>query len=356
MHIDIGVVPPGYSEEVILSLPTYKTRYSFRRSVLSSRFPDSLLSEILSNDPSAPEIVLSQPVVTPVVASILYIITERNSHFIPYVDQLKIPLENTDEQSSIRQAAKYLVIPELTLFSNPKILPYLEQNYVSMVDREVNLLSISELEYPEYLEYAMDYGKSTTDPRILYGNNLIEGQLGILQLVASKMKGKINPLEVHINSFRLGQHSFRYDEFVHRNYGRSTSALYYAAGMGHLEIVEWLISLGAKDEKGECLLAYTMVRNDISVKDLLLKSFQYPATILSQYWNNQGDRETERLDHCRHDERFTDRDREEIYDIRLQSMQFLAETIRTGQAEGAEAVKLFDKVHVDMFLVSHQNS
>lgn len=102
-----NTIPPGQSNEIFITLPTYNLRWFFRKSQILRKYPQSLLATTLEQDPTATEIELTQPFITPTIIETVGEI----------IDIGGVPCLTVEEvtNNDFQQASRYLAMPILNI-------------------------------------------------------------------------------------------------------------------------------------------------------------------------------------------------------------------------------------------------
>lgn len=172
----------------------------FQEISYPKKFPDSFLSLTLQ-DLTAEDIIINNPDVTPTVISLLYIIIEECGDFTSYIDKLEFVLENEIIVESIQKSSRYLLIPELNLFTDPNIVMMLHNSsfgemsnpmYNTAYNPESYLILMRFTignNYPENMRKLFEQVLSTDS--ILFFESIFDDKLWAVQLFV-KERG-INP-------------------------------------------------------------------------------------------------------------------------------------------------------------------
>ncbi len=267
-----------------IRLPNHDYSCPLPKEQIIEKFPESLFGLTLDQDKGAKEIVITMPVVTPSILNILKIILEaRYDDLIPY-------LKTITDYSHIKQASKYLLIQELSLFSSQvvtrilRLIPYekliskefMNINYGGLVHQ---FMSENDIELVEYIfEHVLPNG----DDMILVFDAILLDQLEILKMFLSERQ--IDPHKITLSSAympALGQwhiemNSYPFTEDDNHNFfGDDCNLTLFAIYMNRNSIVEYLLS-SFPEISGPCQLlqtAHIVGNHEIIVK--LIQMYQY---------------------------------------------------------------------------------
>ena len=211
-----NTIPFGQSNEIFIGLLRYNLQWSFDKRKILRKYPDSLLGTTLDLDPTATNIELTNLVITPTVMSILSILIEDNGRAcldrcngemdpetLKTIDELGIDLV---------PASRYLLIPELTLFSDSGFLELLQDHTFTELISSKFMNSYSQLidtiihlkhQALDYLRYIWDHVPSTqytkeTD-EYLYFYAIASDNLELLKEVISKRH--ISPEKAYLTRY-----------------------------------------------------------------------------------------------------------------------------------------------------------
>ena len=136
-------------------------QFTFSRNVFLAKYPDSLIGLALQ-DKESDTIEITQKCVTPLVISIVYRIINS---VITDLTLLKSILQDKQTCSNINEASRYLLMPELMLWSDLNVIDMINKFGPILIDRlnsnylEMMKWSIDH-DYHVFIDYAMRYGSS----------------------------------------------------------------------------------------------------------------------------------------------------------------------------------------------------
>lgn len=287
-HFIRNALEPGTSNEVIIKVKNSSSEglWSFRRSALLKTFPESLLSLTLAQDTTAKEITLVHPDVSPTAVEILYIILEENGDFGPYLDDLEEVLAVKEISELNCRSARYLLIPELDLFSTQDIIPSLRNTpYKALIGSDViyyeiygnNLMKFDDGGNLPYLNYILSHTpKELHSASAVFCLHICRGNLLLVQKLVEY--GHANPITDTFDS-----DNFKYCvpyEMIPELQKTDRKALSLATITERTEIVEWLIT-ECRVSGIENALDLAIRRNGYEVVATILKHVQcQPASIV----------------------------------------------------------------------------
>ena len=149
--------------QIIITLEKYDNHQTIlHKSNILDQFPESLFGLICVQDREAKEISISNDSVTPEVMKIVEVLIEKKSDFKTYIHVLQ-PINNIVVQKWCHLASKYLLIPELNLFSNSLSIffPQIDKNWLNLnyiKSHYLNLILLAMNKgYKEYIEYLLNH-------------------------------------------------------------------------------------------------------------------------------------------------------------------------------------------------------
>lgn len=288
--------------KVILSQHDNKS-YTLNKSKIQEGFPESLFGLALEQDSKATEIIIQERVVTPFVMELVLSLIDR-TYVSLQVCAYNYGLDHKKLDTLI-DASRYLLIPELKLFSTPSIdlhafqnanLGWLNMNMIP--DNYKQFLTAAYQEkYEEYFEYLLMYHYQDHPVlNTLFFQAILDDQLWYMQALIQK--GKIDPVTAVIDrQIQSREYTKQYRSvFGHTMHiiNEASHALYYATGMGHYDMVRWLLTYTkVADPNGACL---TINNDRHGVKILLMEHIQYDDEYLEEYWEAQFEEEDDSSD------------------------------------------------------------
>lgn len=287
MNLVVGTVTQSNEVFIVLSCGM---KWSFRRSHLLRRFPESFLALALQ-DLSAGVIEIPNPVVTPTAMSLVYILCEEEADFTPYLSELILA------PKGLEAASRYLLIPELMLFTNPKIVSMLQGHTYQELRQPTQrktIRSAGGLEYTQYFDYILPFYPKDELAQVFF-EALFAGQIWTVQylldhLDPSKLEYREDGTHTNISLAGIRRNALKMD---------APHALIYACGAGYAEIVQLLIKFGLRDsERGTCLRTASCL-DKIQVVKVLLTELTYDSQCIYnglRFLFKDGLRDTDKQD------------------------------------------------------------
>lgn len=233
---------------------------TFTKSILVERFPDSLFGLALSQDPSATEIVIKEPIVTPIILEFIGMIY-NNEHPLVWMMNQDTTMTQEELHRSLIGSSRYLLIPELTLFTSKVCVSFATAGWLNPKDinerYEQFLTAAAVTNYVEYTEYLLDYYPGTPEVHNkVFFQAVIDDKLWVVQMLIRKKKVDPVTAEFDPSVIDSSPHRVKFFEIFggsHSPTGKSSPCLYYAVGMWYFDMVKWLLSHTGVIDDGYCL-------------------------------------------------------------------------------------------------------
>lgn len=275
-----GSIPQGTSNELIINIGS--TCWSFRKSGFMKLYPESLIGLTIFQDPTVKELTLTHSDLSPTAVGILYIILEEDGEFTPHLDELKKIFQNEKVLESIHKSSRYLLVPELDLFSSIHTLEQIRmagyktmigQSYMNTMFRGyIRSTPCSERSIP-YLNYLMTRSKITYDDELIFLDSILKGDLLIVQKMVEYKR--VNPLtvDVDVNYLKMKLGNLE-NKRILEDPGMQT-VLGIASIILNSEILEWLLThTPLRDDTSQALRTAIAYLN-VDSTQILLSHHQY---------------------------------------------------------------------------------
>lgn len=273
----------GQSNEFIVVLPRYELQWSFRKNKIRELYPECLFSLTMDQDPNASVLELTMPIITPGVMRMVAVLIEEDGA-VP--NRMQDVLTDVTFRMNLFQASRYLLIPELGLFSDLEFFnhtrkvsfsfmigPDTLESYSWIVDQIIQ----SDDHLPAYRRYMMDrvpYGKTIREDTLVYYWAVKNGRLELMQELIQRRH--VDPTTCILTGEAFNELEIKVENWDHLC---ACPSLELVCIYGHEDVARWLIQtyppLLEEADTSYGPLEYAVEFRHLSIVLFLLKQCQY---------------------------------------------------------------------------------